>query len=336
MLDTRAFLWSLLVHGIVILLLVVQLPQSKPPMNFPKAIPVRLVAIDTLTQSPALRRSGPPLPKTKMPTYKAAQARATPAPPPPLPVIKPASVPKTAPQSQTKVVQKTALPSIEKTNKKLTNVLKAAQKPEVSPVHKPKIKEAKSKQEKSEKNIKKKRIPEKQKSAQSLPEMATKTLQKPKEIVSAGTTDNLPSPAKSKDTFNSVLQSIQHFSRDTPKDAPTSDDAMPADNIGDKLSISEMDALRQQLQECWYVSPDMVRDGVEVKVALEIGPDARVKKITILNEKEEKSKKSFLAACTSVRQALKAPQCTPLKLPSDKYHEWKQCTIIFSPKGAVA
>jgi hypothetical protein len=43
----------------------------------------------------------------------------------------------------------------------------------------------------------------------------------------------------------------------------------------------------------------------------------------------------YRAAAESARRAFFNPQCTPLKLPADKYATWKDMVVDFNPKDAL-
>jgi superfamily II DNA helicase RecQ len=140
---------------------------------------------------------------------------------------------------------------------------------------------------------------------------------------------------KSKDPFDSVLQSVQELEKDRSLDQKTKDPrAFETDLISNKISLSELDILRQQLQQCWLVPPNVMEDtDLTVETAIDVNIHGMVTSIKILNQREGQKFRSFQAAVQSVKQALKSPGCSPLKLPLDKHHQWKRCVLRFSPKG---
>ncbi|MDC0349375.1 hypothetical protein OAN21_03105, partial [Alphaproteobacteria bacterium] len=140
---------------------------------------------------------------------------------------------------------------------------------------------------------------------------------------------------KSKDSFDSVLQSVQEFEKDRIVDQKTNDPrAFETDLISSKISLSELDKLRQQLQQCWLVPPNVMEDkDLIVETAIDVDIHGMVTSIKILNQREGQRFRSFKSAVQSVKQALKSPECSPLKLPLDKHHQWKRCVLRFSPKG---
>lgn len=173
---------------------------------------------------------------------------------------------------------------------------------------------------------------------------ATKTeAEKPKKIIeekqSSKETDLekkiSPAPKKSTDPFDSVLQSVQKFEKPIDSQQKSSDPrAFDTDLISNKISVSELDALRQQLQQCWLVPPTVMSEkDLVVEAAIDLDMSGMVTDIKILNLKDGQKFRSFREAVQSVRQALRAPECSPLKLPADKYHQWKKCVLRFSPRG---
>jgi hypothetical protein len=102
---------------------------------------------------------------------------------------------------------------------------------------------------------------------------------------------------------------------------------------GKPLSISEVDAIRQQIKRCWNV-PAGAKDAQDlvIEVALVMNPDATVRDARVIDAARMKSDPFYRAAAESARRAVLNPKCNPLKLPSEKYREWQQITLTFNPK----
>jgi hypothetical protein len=102
---------------------------------------------------------------------------------------------------------------------------------------------------------------------------------------------------------------------------------------GQPLSISEVDAIRQQIKRCWNV-PAGAKDAQDlvIEVALVMNPDATVRDARVIDAARMKSDPFYRAAAESARRAVLNPKCNPLKLPSEKYREWQQITLTFNPK----
>ena len=99
------------------------------------------------------------------------------------------------------------------------------------------------------------------------------------------------------------------------------------------MSISEVDAIRQQIKRCWNV-PAGAKDAQDlvIEVALVMNPDATVRDARVIDAARMRSDPFYRAAAESARRAVLNPKCNPLKLPSEKYREWQQITLTFNPK----
>ena len=95
-----------------------------------------------------------------------------------------------------------------------------------------------------------------------------------------------------------------------------------------QLSISEVDLLVQQLTSCW-VSPAgaVIEKGMFVKIS------AKFKKNKTIIENSLRIVDTNISEgdpmIESAMRTLLNPECSPLKLPEDKYNLWKNLTITF-------
>lgn len=137
------------------------------------------------------------------------------------------------------------------------------------------------------------------------------------------------------DDFTSVLRAVQELSKDKPDDGGQ-EKAFKSDNISDKLTISELDALRQQIQKCWNI-PAGARNIEEMMVEAEVtvNEDATVEEVEIKNKARMLSDSFYRTVAESAKRALFSPDCTPLKLPKGKYDVWKNFTMTFNPKEVL-
>lgn len=100
------------------------------------------------------------------------------------------------------------------------------------------------------------------------------------------------------------------------------------------LSISEIDAIRQQISKCWS-PPIGAKDAGEMVVSLRINidPDGTVTKVGMVNGGKYNSDPFYKAAADAARRAVLNPRCNPLKnLPTDKYERWKEIELNFDPR----
>tara|TARA_B100001287_G_C22626858_1_gene502980 strand:+ start:109 stop:1164 length:1056 start_codon:yes stop_codon:yes gene_type:complete len=98
------------------------------------------------------------------------------------------------------------------------------------------------------------------------------------------------------------------------------------------LSISEIDLLRQQLSSCWNAPAGAVIErGMKVTISANVRQNMKVldNSIRIIDTNISKSNPFYGPITDSAMRTLLNPECTPLKLPSEKYNLWKNLTITF-------
>ena len=98
------------------------------------------------------------------------------------------------------------------------------------------------------------------------------------------------------------------------------------------LSISEIDLLRQQLSSCWNAPAGAVINlGDRVTISAKIRQNMKVleNSVRIVDTNIAKSNPFYGPITDSAMRTLLNPECTPLKLPKDKYNLWKNLTITF-------
>ena len=103
-----------------------------------------------------------------------------------------------------------------------------------------------------------------------------------------------------------------------------------ARGLGNRLTISEIDALRQQISRCWN-PPVGVREaeGLVVRINMELGPDGFVYGTPrVMNSSFDPN---FQIAAESAIRAVS--QCQPYTmLPVEKYDVWKNMILNFDPR----
>tara|TARA_B100000989_G_scaffold10186_1_gene6895 strand:+ start:85 stop:1155 length:1071 start_codon:yes stop_codon:yes gene_type:complete len=98
------------------------------------------------------------------------------------------------------------------------------------------------------------------------------------------------------------------------------------------LSISEIDLLRQQLSSCWNAPAGAVIDpGMVVRISAKVLQNMKISpsSVRIVDTNISKTNPFYGPITDSAMRTLLNPQCTPLKLPKDKYNLWKNLTITF-------
>lgn len=191
--------------------------------------------------------------------------------------------------------------------------------------------------------------PKEEKKAEKEPEKAKETKETPKESDKPAE----PKPKEEKkevkeavkeveDTNESFDALLKNLAVDASEEKAGEQDVKAADNVdgpsglpdfANELTISEFDALRQQLAGCWNV-PAGARDAdslvIEVKVS--VNQDKVATSASVVDQIRYNTDTFFRAAADSAVRAVKAPQCTPLELPDDKYDTWKSMIIVFDPR----
>ena len=91
----------------------------------------------------------------------------------------------------------------------------------------------------------------------------------------------------------------------------------------------------QQLTPCWIV-PAGARDAKDLSVQIRaaVNPDGTVRQAVILNQ-GRLGDPLFRAAAESAKRTFFDPQCTPLRLPKEKYEVWKDLVVNFDPKDLL-
>ena len=98
------------------------------------------------------------------------------------------------------------------------------------------------------------------------------------------------------------------------------------------MSISEIDLLRQQLSSCWNAPAGAVIDpGMVVRISAKVMQNMKVSSssVRIVDTNISNTNPFYGPITDSAMRTLLNPQCTPLKLPKDKYNLWKNLTITF-------
>lgn len=163
--------------------------------------------------------------------------------------------------------------------------------------------------------------------------------QKPKQLQA-----KIPTPAKrtdkpkeKQDEFASVLKNLQKNVGKTPK-ATSKGTAkkQPTGTISDVLTVSELDALRQQISQCWNIPVGAQNiENLVIDVRVSMNPDRTVKRAHIIDKSLAGRALNYRTAAESALRAVLHPNCSPLKLPANKFDEWKEFTFRFNPKDFV-
>mgnify|MGYP003877945209 CR=1 FL=1 len=151
---------------------------------------------------------------------------------------------------------------------------------------------------------------------------------------------------KEEKRLDSILKSIEKIKsqRKVEEETEEKDDEKLVDkkeedlkelSLGDKLSISEKDAIRRQFYRCWIV-PAGAKNLKDLFVSIKIKLDKEWNVIYSKLINDNKLNESFFrAAAESALRAVNHPECKKLKVPEKKYATWKEIILDFDPSQSI-
>lgn len=157
---------------------------------------------------------------------------------------------------------------------------------------------------------------------------------KPEEKVEAK--EKAEEPDTSQD-FTKLLKNLQDSQPEVDETLPESKDAAaptpaPEAPYAETMTMSEADALAQQLQRCWSIQAGArYAEDLVVKVRLTVSPERRTLSAVIVDQWRYSQDSYFRAAADAAIRAVHSPQCEVLQLPPDKYETWKDIVVTFDP-----
>ncbi len=167
--------------------------------------------------------------------------------------------------------------------------------------------------------------------------------------VKAETVDENALPDKTKNTkkedvkktpprdFASVLKNlaVPKDKNTEPSDANQNGTPAPGQNapLGEKMTMSEEDALRGQLERCWNV-PIGAKDAenIAVDIFMVINQDRTLREARVVDVIRYNTDGVYRAVADSALRAVRNSSCSPFELPPDKYDTWNTVTVTFNPK----
>lgn len=147
-----------------------------------------------------------------------------------------------------------------------------------------------------------------------------------------------PRPKHHQEDLAAVLRAVQQTAeKEKKEEEPQADDANKSKsehyNPELPMSLSEIDAIRNQVAKCWNV-PAGAKDAQNLVVVLrlQLASDGSVLKVELARDQSRYESDSFFrAAVDSARRAVE--ECSPLKnLPPEKYATWRDMEMTFDPK----
>ncbi len=186
--------------------------------------------------------------------------------------------------------------------------------------------------------------PPKVKSKPKPPEFSTKVKvsQKKKEKIKDNNEEQ-----KQKKRVDNILKSIEKIKSENnnkqvskttdlePNKKLDENDKVKRINFGEKLTISEKDAIRRQFYKCWIVPAGAknIKD-YTVSIKLKLNKDGEVISSKIINS-AKMNNTFFRTLAESAVRAINHPDCKILKVPKKKYETWKETILDFDPSVMI-
>lgn len=145
-------------------------------------------------------------------------------------------------------------------------------------------------------------------------------------------------PKETEQSFDALLKNLSDSEPDTKageQDVKAADTEEPSGlpDFAAQLTMSEFDALRQQLARCWNIPAGAKdADNLVIEVKVEVSKERIATSASVVDQIRYQTDAYFRAAADSAVRAVKAPECTPLELPPEKYDSWKSMIVVFDPR----
>ena len=117
-----------------------------------------------------------------------------------------------------------------------------------------------------------------------------------------------------------------------PAAAPTQQRSPTQSNLQEPMTISELDAIRQQFERCWS-PPVGAKDAANliVRIRIQLNPDGSLRAPPELIDRSRLEDNFWRAAADSALRAVH--RCSPLRnLPPGKYERWREIELTFNPR----
>ena len=146
-----------------------------------------------------------------------------------------------------------------------------------------------------------------------------------------------------KNRMDSILKSIEKIKKDNQKSLDEKKDVEQVEDkeevkevrLGEKLTISEKDAIRRQFYRCWIV-PAGAKDlrKLIVSIKIKLNDEGEVINAKLLTD-NNLNNPFFRAASESAMRAVNHPECKKLQVPQKKFETWKEIILDFDPSQSL-
>ena len=147
-------------------------------------------------------------------------------------------------------------------------------------------------------------------------------------------------PKEPERDINSLLKDLTPTEKEEAQ-KPRPDSVDPEEgqlaDFANKMSMSELDALRSQIEPCWnFPAGAEYAEQLVVTLRLQMNRDASARDIDVIRDGGRYNRDpAFRAAADSAIRAVRNPRCSPFDLPPEKYDQWKTIVINFDPSAML-
>lgn len=307
------------VHIVAAVLTVVGMPFLSKPLPPPPVMDVRIAELSEISQRnrPAEKRQEAIKPIEPKPVQPTA------APPPPAASSKPKPPETPKPPEPQKVAEARPPEPV---------VPKELPKPETPKLPDPTVEAPKPKEKPPEPEPPKPEPPKEK--PKPKPEPVKKDEPKKKESSFDSLLENVLNqpPAPKAEETPKKPQKPQQVAQDAQDEIP---DEIP---VGDRLTVSEIDAIAAGVRRCWNFDPGVKdADKLVVNLLVKINGEMEVEEVEILDKARYSSDKVFRAAADAARRALKNDDCNPLQVPPNKAKSYagREFEFEFNPASKL-
>ena len=140
-----------------------------------------------------------------------------------------------------------------------------------------------------------------------------------------------------KDALDSVFKTVGKLKKseqsDRDRTAARTQAGVRAASRNLPMTLSEIEAVRRQIRACWNFPTGAQGAGsLRVLIEIRLNRDGSLRgEPRVLDKARLGSDPRFRVAAEAGLRALNHPNCSPLRLPPEKFDRWKELTIDFDP-----
>jgi hypothetical protein len=141
-------------------------------------------------------------------------------------------------------------------------------------------------------------------------------------------------PTTPKRSVDSLVDDVlKNVDKTSPSRPPQSQPASPSSPQatgtapGGAITASEMEALRQKIRPCWYVTAGQTLPVVAIRV--QMASDGRPVNAEHTDANRYRTDANYRSAADAALRAVMNPRCQPWPLPPEKYAAWRTLALDF-------